>query len=366
MKNYLIFTLASLLLFACQTPNTPEQDATSDSPFPAFDSLEMAQHGVRVEAAVEAEMGMEIACTGRIEIPPQSRADLVAILGGYVRTIRPYEGEQVRKGQILLELEHPDFIQLQTEYLEAAAETERASAALKRLETLAQGAAASQKEVDKAQADYATWNVRLASARARLAQLGVSAEDVKSKGLRSTWALRAPFDGYVHDVAANVGSYAAPTDVLMRVENPAHSHIELAVFGQEAERVKPGQVLEFSLNGAQERNRGEVVEVGKAPTATGSYSVHGHPGASVQGLRSGAFVEAWIQVNSGMKPSLPSEAVVHWEGQNHLLLVEDGRITPVPVHILGEKAGRTFFETLPEGRFVVSRPHVLLPVGEAE
>lgn len=366
MKKGSMYLLLAIACVACQgTVEAPEEGLVV-SDFPPFDSLEMASHGVLVGSASVQPYSEEIACTGRVEIPPQSRADMVAVVGGYVRAIYPYEGERVRKGQILVQLEHPDFIQWQTDYLEASAEVERASAALERLQNLANEAAASQKEVDRARADFSTWNVRMASAKARLAQLGVGAEELKVTGLKTSWSLKAPFDGYVHDVAANLGSYAAPTDVLLRVENPQHSHIELAVFGKEAEEVMPGQTFEFALNGSPTRQRGSVKEVGKAPSANGSYTVHGHPNAEVHELRSGAFVQAWIQRASSMHPTLPSEAVLEWEGQTVVLQVVGAKIQPVPVKVLGEKEGMKAFEALPEGRFVVARANVLLPVGEAE
>lgn len=366
MKKEIIYLLALLAVTACQTAVESPVAGAETAIFPSFDSLEMAAHGVYAGPAVVSSFGKELACTGRVEIPPQSRADLVAVVGGYVRAIYPYEGERVRKGQVLVQLEHPEFIQWQTDYLEAAAEVERASAALHRLTTLAGESAASQKEVERARADYSTWNVRMAAAKARLSQLGVSAEEVKASGIKSVWSLKAPFDGYVHDVTANLGSYAAPTDVLLRVENPEHSHVELAVFGQEAEQVVPGQVFEFALNGSSTRQHGTVQEVGKAPSANGSYTVHGHPNAEVQGLRSGAFVQAWIQLESNTHPTLPSESVLQWEGQTVVLQVVGSRIQPMPVKVVGEKNGVKAFESLPEGRYVLARAQTLLPVGEAE
>lgn len=45
-------------------------------------------------------------------------------MGGSVRDIRVLPGEYVRKGEVILTLANPAFIELQQSYLDAAAQTE--------------------------------------------------------------------------------------------------------------------------------------------------------------------------------------------------------------------------------------------------
>ena len=57
---------------------------------------------------------------GQLEVPPASSADVTAIIGGNVKSIKVFHGDRVSKGQVLAVLEHPDYIVLQQEFSEGA------------------------------------------------------------------------------------------------------------------------------------------------------------------------------------------------------------------------------------------------------
>ena len=58
-----------------------------------------------------------VKANGQLELPPQNKASLGAIMGGRVKTVNVLEGDYVVKGQILASLEHPDFVEMQEQYM---------------------------------------------------------------------------------------------------------------------------------------------------------------------------------------------------------------------------------------------------------
>ena len=65
-----------------------------------------------------------IKCTGSIEVPPHFIASVSPVMEGFIQRINYYPGNFVEKGAVLATLQHPDFIILQQNYIEAKSQVE--------------------------------------------------------------------------------------------------------------------------------------------------------------------------------------------------------------------------------------------------
>jgi cobalt-zinc-cadmium efflux system membrane fusion protein len=358
------FTLAALAAACSSEPVADAEPAAAE--FMDWNDSAMTAQGVALDSSRTETFSTVIECNGRVEIPPQSKASINAPLGGFVRSIAPYEGDLVRKGQVLLTLEHPDYVRIQESYLEAQSQYEMAKSALERSTNLQAQDAASSREVQQRKAEFGSWSARLQSAKAQLQQLGIDPDVVVRKGIQRSISVRAPFDGYVHDLKATLGGYVRPEDVLMTVEDPSHSHLELHVFGPDVAKLTMGQQLTYRLGSDEQVYSGRIMQVGKAQGAGGSYLVHAHPEGPQPGLRAGQFVRAQIESNPEQLASLPEEALVFYNDQASVLRVEGTKITPVPVDVRYRQNAAIGIAKLEPGSYVVKHAHLLLPVGEAE
>src|SRR5882672_6771207 len=59
-----------------------------------------------------------IKANGMLDVPPQNLVTISAPLGGFVKNTELLQGMRVQKGQVLVTLENPDYIQMQQDYLE--------------------------------------------------------------------------------------------------------------------------------------------------------------------------------------------------------------------------------------------------------
>jgi cobalt-zinc-cadmium efflux system membrane fusion protein len=66
--------------------------------------------------------------TGFLSVPPQSKASVTSLLGGTIKSVMVHEGNYVRKGQTLLTVINPEFVQMRNDYLEALANLSTAQA----------------------------------------------------------------------------------------------------------------------------------------------------------------------------------------------------------------------------------------------
>ena len=110
------------LLFSSCGNSSPEEvavGASSDAvAVVALDSAQLKMAGVETGQARLRRMAELIGSRGRVEAPPQSIASVYAPMSGFVRWVRHYPGDYVRKGTVLTELSHPDLVKLQGDFLE--------------------------------------------------------------------------------------------------------------------------------------------------------------------------------------------------------------------------------------------------------
>src|SRR5690606_9261536 len=62
-------------------------------------------------------LGGGVRVSGSLRVPPQNEATVTAIFGANVASIEVIEGDDVKKGQVLAYLSHPNITKFQSEYI---------------------------------------------------------------------------------------------------------------------------------------------------------------------------------------------------------------------------------------------------------
>lgn len=212
------------------------------------------------------------------------RVEVSSRLTGYVRDLKVHEGEEVKKGQLLLAI---DPTGVQAEIRQAEAGVEKAKAGLveaetnyKRYRDLFQKDAATRKEFEEVQRN---WKVAQGDYQAAMAALENARSQLKYAEVRS------PFDGLVIAKLVDSGQLAAPGTPLLVLEDPAHLQVESQVPDHAFTRLGIGQEIQIEFQGADYKRRtvtGSVERLVEAadpvththlvkidlPAASGSYS----------------------------------------------------------------------------------------------
>ena len=121
--SYILFVLTVGFLSSCtgegkslKTDNSEQEDSSLvEITQEQFSSMKM-----EISALQEREFDNTVKASGRIDVPPKSRAKVTSFIGGYVKSVSLQVGNKVTKGQPLLTLESPEYIDLQQSYLEIA------------------------------------------------------------------------------------------------------------------------------------------------------------------------------------------------------------------------------------------------------
>jgi len=276
----------------------------------------------------QQDFPVEVEVRGTIDVPPQNKAIVSAFVGGYIKRTPLLIGNKVKKGQPLLTLENPEFVQMQQDYLESYEQHNFLKSEFDRQKSLVAEQITSQKNFLRAESEYKRNLARYSGLRQKLEMLNISPEDVEKGILVSAATIFAPIDGSITKVNVSKGMYVSPADEIMEIINTDHIHLELSVFEKDIMNVKKNQKIRFKISEASEEYyEAEVYLVGTSIDAESrTVKVHGHlHDDQNHQFAVGMFVEATIITSNKRINALPIESVIVQDNNHYVLtLVSEG------------------------------------------
>ena len=325
MKRILYAFVIASLLFSCKDVKKEEETPKEDGLI-TVTKQQFQSSGMQIASPAEQNFNVVVKCSGKIDVPPQNRAQITTFVGGYVKSTRLLVGDKVLKGQALLTLQSTEFLEIQKEYLEVAEQINYLKSEYERQKTLYDEKISSQKNYLKAESDYRKTKAMYQSLREKLLMLHINPVQVEKGVLTSIITIYSPISGDIVVMNANVGMPIAPSDVILEIVDTQHLHLELAVFEKDILKIKVNQKIKFTVPEAtKEVFDAEVHLVGKSIEGNDrTINVHGHLDEAIkQKLYTGMFVEAEILVDTQKGLSIPKEAISTDNNSNYVLLLVD-------------------------------------------
>jgi membrane fusion protein, heavy metal efflux system len=249
MPRNLLFILPSILLICCGNPsgNKPfvTNEQTKDSILITPDLAANSQ--IQVGHLSKRTMPASIHCCGSVDLPSTKVISISAPMAGFIKSARYNVGDYVEKGSIMVTLEHPNYIMLQQEYLEAKSQLELYTDDYKRQGDLTLENAASIKTMQKAKADFAKAESRVNELKVQLHFLGINPEDISENNISSTIQLKALTSGYVSQTNANIGKLANCEEPIYQIINENSLQLLLQVNEIDASSLAIGQIIHFTI-----------------------------------------------------------------------------------------------------------------------
>jgi cobalt-zinc-cadmium efflux system membrane fusion protein len=327
MKHFkytgLIFAAVVMLLTGCGTKQESQQKEEPGTSARNFIQLTEAQFKTAGIAFGKVEMRSisgTIPASGKLDVPPQSKVTISAPMGGVVKETALLQGTQVKKGQVVAIMQHPDYIQLQQDYKEGYSQLEFVKEEFERQEQLSKENVNAKKSLDKAKADYFSLQAKMEGLRARLQLLNVNIAALEKGSIQNTINLYSPIDGYVTKVHVNIGLYVNPNDVMFEIVNTEHLHAELTIFEKDVPRVKIGQKILFTLANETKHRTATVHLIGKEIGDDRSIQIHCHLDKEDRELIPGMYLKAVVETDSAHVNALPNEAIVGFEGKKYIFI----------------------------------------------
>lgn len=315
--------LSTLALSACgkSPPSAPAAQASVSAPVVKV-TAQALQAYAEVPASVVADQQVQLS----------SR------LMGYIRNLTVREGQAVKAGQVLFEVDPTDVLgqvqRAQAGLAEAESALADARSNYERFQSLYAQQAIPEKQWDAVKSQYAMAQARVAAARAGITSAGSQLRYAR---------VRAPFAGIVAQKFLQNGDLATPGHPVLRIENPARLQVQCSVSDDLFTRLHLGQSL--SIHGDGRVVQGRVLDL----VATSDPMTHTHlvklslPGNS--GMQSGSFVTVAIptEQRTGIvvpasalqdRAGIPGVFVVDAQGLAHYRMVRPGKPVAGGVEIL--------------------------------
>lgn len=216
-------------------------------------------NSLKVEPVNEIPVPVTEPLNGKIVFDENRTARIFSPVAGRALSIKAQVGDAVKAGQTLLVMDSPDVGGAVADVRKAQADMQLKQQALERSRMLVDHGVLAKKEVEVAQADWATSRAESERAGARLKNLGVST------AANDNYAVRSPIAGIVVDRKINPGSEVRPdgTDPLFIVTDPGYLWASIDLPERELSRISQGQKLSVQVDAyPDEVFNGEVKTIG--------------------------------------------------------------------------------------------------------
>lgn len=313
-----------MLLSSCGEKKTAEtavaETETSDGVI-SITKEQFNNSGMALGSLEEKPFPVTVQTNGMIDVPPENRAAVSATMGGYIKKTPLLIGDTVKKGQMLVTIENPEFVTLQQDYMEVKQQLAYLRSEYDRQKTMRQENITSQKSFLKAESDFKTADARYKGLKKKLTMLNISPAQVEQGNISATATIFAPLSGSITKMNVTKGTYVSPASPILEIIDNDHIHLELSVFEKDIMKIKKGQPIRFQIPEASEDTfDGEVYLIGTSIGESRTIKVHGHlHEEGKNNFLTGMFVDASIITENNTAKAVRSEAVVEQEGKFYVL-----------------------------------------------
>jgi membrane fusion protein, heavy metal efflux system len=296
--------------------------------------------GIEFTVAERSNLAPVVSVTGTVTFDPEKVAAVGARIPGRVRQILKLEGDPVKAGDVLAEIESAELGHAQAALMSAKAHAAAATTNEKREKELAQARISSNREAELAAATAASARADLAAAEQRVRALGGTAN-----GTPGILRLATPISGKVIERHVSRGQSVEATYTAFRVADLSSLWVQLAVFERQLTAIHQGDVVDIYPQGDGEHKvRGNVSYVGDVidlETRTAPVRVEvDHPEIP---LRPGQSVLAKIHTSAPVAAAIvvPRDAVTSVDGKPTAFVAHDAlSVEPRAITLGGQDGDR--------------------------
>ncbi|HOI32994.1 MAG: efflux RND transporter periplasmic adaptor subunit [Bacteroidales bacterium] len=330
---FLGFWILSMALVSCDSQ-------TTDISFAENDLIELTAEQIKETNAqlgfiTTQKFSQQVNANGYLETSPNSEQLVNSLKGGRILEINVETGQKVHKGQTLVKLENPEFVEMQRAYLEAGFEVNKLREQWMRKKNLAEDQIASTSELQMAEAAYLSAVAMQQALAENLRLIQIDPEKVDAHQISAALEIKALMDGHITDISCRKGQWVNPEDQLMRLVDLSKLRLKLDVFEKDVHKLKQeSSLLAYLPENHHIPIKGNIQAIGREIDAYNRtvkvFAQLSNDSEIV--LMPGMFLHAYIQLESVQKKALPESAFLESDEKKYVLLLKS------------EENGSWFFE----------------------
>lgn len=324
VSNFFPLLFAIVLLSACgakREENTTKSETAS--PDPTLVTLTEAQFktvDIQFGPIEKRKLSGSIKVNGLLDVPPQQLVSITVPMGGILKSTELLQGMWVRQGQVIATLEHPDYIQLQQDYLNIKSQFGFMKKEYIRQQELSKENVSAIKILQKTESEFQSLQSNLQGLEQKLSMINISATKIVRDGISKNIFLTAPINGYVTKVNVNIGKFVNAFDVLFEIVDTRHLHAELTVFEKDIPFLKIGDKVHLQLSNESKERIATIHLIGREISADRTIRVHSHLDQEDKELIPGTYFKARVDNGNKEVNALPDKSIVQSDGKNFIFI----------------------------------------------
>jgi membrane fusion protein, heavy metal efflux system len=316
----------------------------------ADSSIEMSDEEIArlgVELGLPRRVDGVVVATGpaAVVVPPDRQMLVSSPLDGLVVRVLVAEGDEVVAGEPVAEIESPDVLDWQREYLEARVESELAIAQRRRDEGLYEDGIIAARRLEETAARARAAEIRLRRAEQRLEIAGSTRAELevlsRSGELSRTLVLRAPLTGFVLEQYTRVGAHVDALAPVARLADTSVLWLELRLPQESASQVSTGMHVGASSGGmdvsATVTTVGQVVD-----PETQTVLVRAVFDNAEAALRAGQYLSARVIAAGAQALEIPTAAVTRHQAETLVFVRNPAGFETRAVEVLASDGGSVY------------------------
>ncbi len=335
IKLYIILTALSIAIFtiSCntQTGETEKHDEHDlhhehgESGIVRLNENQQRALGIKTGSFQMRNLTTAVKANGQLNISPADKAEVSAVIGGNVKSIKVFVGDKVKKGQVLAVLEHPDYIKLQEDFAVSANESEFLKQEYERQKKLFENDITAQKKYQKAKTAYNIAKAKYEGLKSRLLLLKLSPEKVKNGQISNTIPILSPVSGSVNRVNVKLGTFADAKDIMFEIADNSKIHADFTVYEKDIHLLEKGQIVHFTVSNHPDKEfTARLFAIGTAfDSDTHSVLVHADIEGDTKNLIPGMYISGHLHTDKHYVRTLPDDAIVKDGTKSYIFITEE-------------------------------------------
>ncbi len=317
------FLLIGIFISSCSSTITDIN--TSNNELIELSAAQIKEAKAQLGSITPKAFGQQVNANGYIETSLNNEQYVTSLQGGRVAEITVENGQKVHKGQTLIILENPEFVEMQRAYLEAGFEVNKLKEQWIRKQNLAKDQIVSTSELQMAEAAYLSAVARYNALAENLRLLQIEPSSIEAQNLSATIKVKSLINGTITDINCRKGQWIAPEDLLIHVVDLEKLRLKLDVFEKDIQKLSENLPLKAVLPDRPNKQiSGNIQTIGREIDAYNrTVKVYAGlvPDPEVM-LMPGMFLHANIQLESKQMPALPETAFLESDEKNYLLVLQ--------------------------------------------
>lgn len=336
MKKFIIIAIAFLSLTALVScggsgsaePTTTKKEGEHENDHENPNTATLTEEqiksiGIEIGIIDEKQLTASLKTNGVLKVPNQNKASVNSVYSGIVKSLLVQPGNTVRKGQVIATIANPEFVQVQSDYLNVNAKIGLAELEVKRQRDLNAGNAGALKNLQAAETELRTLRTARSTYEQQIRLMGISPEKLSTGKLISVLSITSPISGVVSDVKVEIGAYTDVTTTVAEIVDNSQLHLDLFVYEKDLPKLKNNQLIHFTLTNNPGKEYDAVIySLGSSfEGASKAVTVHAKVQGTKTGLIDGMSITAVISLEKNTVPAVPTDAIVNVAGQDYIFIV---------------------------------------------